>query len=67
MVNKNCKPHIYGIWDKVLVRCNKANDYEEPYVGPYPIAQVWTNGNVTIHQGTVQESINIRWIKSYHK
>ena len=38
--NKNRKPQIYRIRDKVLVRYKKANNYEEPYVGPYPIAQV---------------------------
>ena len=53
---------------KVLVRNQKkANNYEEPYVGPYRITQVWTNGNVTIRRGDVQERINIIWIKRYHK
>ena len=64
--NKNSKLHTYIIRDKVLVRNKKANKYEEPYVGPYPITQVWTNGNVTILWGTVQERINIRCIKAYH-
>ena len=35
--NNNRKPHIYRIWDKVLVRDKKGNKYEDPYVGPYPI------------------------------
>ena len=38
--NKNCKPHTFRIRDKVLVRNKKANNYEEPYIGPYPITQV---------------------------
>ena len=58
--NKNCKPHIYIIRDKLLVRNKKENKDEEPYVGPYLINQVWTNVNVTIRWGAVQESINIR-------
>ena len=53
--NKNCKPHTYIIRDKVLVRNKKVNKYEEPYVGPYPVIQVWTNGNVTILWGAVQQ------------
>ena len=46
--NKNRKPYRYIIRDKVLLRKKKSNKYEEPYVGPYPITQVWTNGNVTL-------------------
>ena len=64
--NKNLKPHTYIIWDEVLVRNKKVHKYEEPYVGPYLITQVWTNVNVTIHRGAVQERINIIWIKPYH-
>ena len=46
--NKNSKPHRYRIRDKVLVRNKKSNKYKEPYVGPYPITQVWTNKIFTI-------------------
>ena len=53
--------------EKLLVRTKKENKYEEPYVGPYPITQVWTNENVTILWGDVQERINIRWIQPYNK
>ena len=65
--NKNRKPHTYIIRDKVLVHKKKSNKYEKPYVDPYPITQVWTNGNVTIRHGIVQERINIRWIKPYNE
>ena len=51
---KNRKPHTYKIWDKVLVHNKKSNKYEELYIGPYPITQVWTNGNSTIRQVAVQ-------------
>ena len=65
--HKNHKPHIYSIQDKVLVRNKKANKYENPYVGPYPITKVWNNGNVTICRCTMKECINIIWIKPYNK
>ena len=65
--NNNCKRHTYRNQDKVLVRNKKENKYEKTYGGPYPITQVWNNGNVKILWGSVQEHINIRWIKPYHK
>ena len=65
--NKNRKPSTYIIQDKVLVRNKKGNKYEDPYVGAYPITQVWKNLNVTIRWGAVQERINIKWIKIYHQ
>ena len=43
---------------KLLVRNKKANKYDETYLGPYPITQVWTNRNFTIRQGAVQEHID---------
>ena len=65
--DKNCKPHTYRIRNKLLVRNKKANKYEELYVGPYPINQVWEYGNVTIRWGAVKECINNIWIKPYHE
>ena len=65
--NKNRKPHTYGIRDKVLVCNKKANNYENPYVGTYPITQVWTNVNVTTCWGSTRDRINIIWIKLYKK
>ena len=64
---KKFKPHTYRIQDKVLVLTKKANNYEEPYVGPYLITQLWTHGNITIRRGTVQEGIKSRWIKTYQE
>ena len=52
--NKNRKPHTYIIRDKVLACNKKANKYEEPCLGPYPITQVWKNVNVTIRRGALQ-------------
>ena len=56
--NKNRKPHTFRIRDKLLVRNKKANNYEEPYVGPCLTIQVWNNGNVNIGRGDMQECIN---------
>ena len=54
--NKHRKLHTNRIWDKVLVRNKKVNKYEKPYVGPYPITQVWTNRNITIRQGAYERA-----------
>ena len=63
--DKNCKPHTYRIQEKVSVRIKK--NYKDPYIDPYPITQVWTNGNITIRRGAMQERINIIWIKTYNE
>ena len=63
--HKNCKPQTYKIQYKILARNKKAKFYEEPYVVPYPITQVWTSKNFMIRQGAVQERINIRWVRPY--
>ena len=39
------------------------NKYEGIYKGPYEITNVYTNGTLTIRWGTMQEGINIIWIK----
>ena len=65
--NKNRKPHTYIIRDRVLVCNKKVDKHEKPHRGAYLITQLWTNGNVTIYRGAVQERINIRHIKPYHK
>ena len=51
--NKNFQLHTYRVQEKLLVRDKTVNKYEEPYKGPYPITKVCTNGNFTIHWGTV--------------
>ena len=65
--NKISKLCTYIIRDKDLVRNKKANKYEDMYVGPYPITQVWINVNFNIRRGIVQELIIIIWIKPYHE
>ena len=51
--NKNCQLHTYIVGEKLLVRVKTVNKYEEPYKGPYLITKVCTNGDFTIHLGTV--------------
>ena len=46
------------------MRREKKYDYLDK--DPYPIPKVWTNGTVKIRIGSVQENINIVWIKPYH-
>ena len=53
--------------NKVFVHNKITNKYEEPYVGSYPITQLWTNENVTKRQVTIQERIKITCIKPYSK
>ena len=64
--NKNRKPHIYRVCEKVLVCNKKSNKYEYPYKVSYPITNVRKNGTVTICRGAVKERIHIRWIKPYN-
>ena len=52
----------WRIQNKILVHTKTKNNYEELYIGPYLITQVWTNLNVTISWGTIEEHINIIWI-----
>ena len=51
--NKNCQLHTCRVRKKVLVHDKTVNKYEEPYKGTYTITNVCTNGNFTIHGGTV--------------
>ena len=53
--------------DNRFVRNKKANKYMESYVCPYTITQMWTNRDVTKHQGAIKYCMNVRWIKLYHE
>ena len=58
--------HDYAIEDKILISCNgHFRKLEGPYLGPYSIVQVYTNGTVRIKRGTVTERINICRITVY--
>mgnify|MGYP000560201289 CR=1 FL=1 len=59
--------HQYQVHNKVLLRRdNKAKYTRAPYEGPYIIAEVFTNGTVTIKKGPVLQRVNIRLIKPYN-
>ena len=51
--------YLYNTWESTSAQ-KKPNKYEEPYKGPYPITNVWTNGTVSIRRSALQECINIR-------
>ena len=57
--------HVYHTGDKVLVTRHDANKYETPYLGPYKIREVYTNGTVLVKRGKVLETINIRRLKPF--
>ena len=58
---KNCIPHNYIVFDKVLVH------HKNPLKGPCPITKVWKNRTVAMHRGAIKYHINVRWIKPYHE
>ena len=65
--NENIKrtPHTYSVNDKVMLRLGTENKYETPFVGPYIIEQVHTNGTVRLRMGSVTDTLNIRRIEPY--
>jgi len=58
--NKKRLKHEYKPNDMVLLERYKARKYECPYLGPYKVIKVFTNGTVTIKKGAVYERVNIR-------
>jgi len=52
----------YQVGDKVLLERHDARKMERPYVGPYKITNIYTNGTVTIKKGSVYQRHNIRRI-----
>ena len=46
--------HIYILYLKALVRDNKVNKYEDPYIVLYPIIKVCTNVTVDIRLVTAK-------------
>lgn len=58
--------HVYHVNDKVLLERHNARKYECPYLGPYKVTEVFTNGTVTIKKGSVYERVNIRRLYPFH-
>ena len=46
-----------------MINQNDTLKYETPYIGPFEIAQCWTNGMVTLQYGMEKIRYNIRHIK----
>ena len=65
--NKNCKPHTYKIRDKLLVHNKKTKQTWGALCRPLSNNPGIENVNVTINRGSVQEHINIIWVKNYHE
>ena len=66
-VQENAKriPYTYEIGDKVMLENHRANKYEKPYLGPYSITKVNTNGTVCLKMGAVTDTVNIRRIHPF--
>ena len=65
-INKNRKPHLYKVREKLLVSDKKENKYEDPHKGLYPITKICISVTVTVRQVAIQYRINIRCIKPYN-
>ena len=64
--NRNRKPYDYSIGDQVM-KVRKSKYKLQPIAeGPFTVAQVHTNGNVTLQLSPhVTERINIRRVRPY--
>ena len=68
--NSKRRPYVYEVGKKILL----ANDGERrrkigdpPFLGPYRIERVNTNGTVKVSRGRYSETVNIRRIKPFHE
>ena len=52
--------YTYKIHDKVLLERDDAPRYESPYLGPFEVTDVFTNGTVTIKKRATYEWVNVR-------
>jgi len=57
--------YTYTVGEKVLLERHDANKFEKPYLGPYRVEEVFTNGTVRIKRGKIIETVNIRRILPY--
>ena len=59
--NKKRISHDYAVNDNVLIyRDGIFRKLDGPFLGPYKIIEVYTNGTVCIQRGIVTERINVR-------
>ena len=60
--------HVYTVGDKVLVtKPGIIGKMAAPREGPYAVTKVYTNGNVRIQKGIVNDRINIRRLTPFYE
>ena len=59
----------YQVGQKVLNKQDGAilRKAQAPYIGPFVVTSVHTNGTIRIQRGTMSERINIRRVTPYHE
>ena len=57
--------HQYKVGDKILVKRKKISKHELEFMGPFPITQINDNGTVCFQKVIINDSTNIRRIKSF--
>ena len=64
--NKRRVDHDYAVNDNVLIyKDGIFRKLDRPFLGPFKIIQIYTNGTVRIQRGIVDERINIRRLTPY--
>ena len=59
-------PHTYNVGDQVLVSADALDKFSTtPYMGPYEVKKVNTNGTLKLQMGAVLDTVNIRRIHPY--
>ena len=59
-IKQEFKLHNYRVFEKLLINDKRVNKYKYPYKVTYLINKFWTTATITIHQGSIQEHVNIR-------
>ena len=65
--NKARCDHDYAIGEQVLIRkYGVLRKSESPWLGPFTITQVHTNGTIRVQRGTRSERLSIRRVTPYY-
>ena len=48
-----------------MFRNNSSHKYKTPFMGPYEIIQLWTNGTGTLEMGDITDSLKIHRTNTY--
>ena len=66
--NAACVDHDYRVGDKVLIiNSDIQRKLDSPTKGPFPVTEIFTNGNVVIQRGKVFDRLNIRHLKPFYE